>query len=345
MYMALANEIKIGYRIISNKTPCFIIAEAGSNHNGDMKLARRLIDMAKIAGCDAVKFQHHLPDEEMLRNVPKSNAFEKESLYDVLKRVSLTISQHRDLKKYCDKKKILYLCTPFSLKAAQEINKLVPAFKIGSGELTDIPTLREIAKEGKPIILSTGMSTLDEIKDTVDIIRLFNNQIILLHCVSEYPTKYEDINLGVIPRLQEICPIVGFSDHTKTLYTSFASISLGAKVIEKHIIIDRLQGFPDASVSLEPKELCELVEGIRNIEKAMGSERKVYYAEEDIQRWARRSIVSIRDIKKGEKFTIKNIWGKRPGTGIPTKEISKVLGKTAKLNIKKDKLIRRGWIK
>jgi len=318
----------------------FIIAEACDNHIGNLDIAKAMVDSAKKCGADAIKFQHHIPDEEMLKELPSSDNL-KESLYDLVSRICLSLENHKELKKYCDEKGIMYLCTPFSLKAAREINDLVPMIKIGSGEFTDIPSLIEIAKFGKPMIMSTGMSTIDEIDMVYNTLHPINKNIILMNCTSEYPPSYEDINLPFITELKERYNCrVGHSDHTPDIYTSIAAVTYGAEFIEKHFILDKSIPGPDLSVSLNPKEFGELVDGIRKTEKAMKKVGKIVYDNEiQIRKWARRSIVSIKDIKSGELLSTENIWSKRPGTGIPSYEIPIMLGKKAKRDIKKDTIL------
>ena len=334
--------IRIGDRNIGPEHPVFIVAEACDNHLGDLALAKEMVRLAKLAGADAIKFQHHLPDEEMLPDVPMSDNF-SEPLYEFLKKHALRISDHAILKEYCGKCGIMYLCTPFGYQAALELHELqVEAFKIGSGEMTDIPSLRKIAKLGKPMLVSTGMSTLDEIDETVQALTSEHANLALLNCVSEYPPVYEDINLGVIKTLQERYPgvVIGHSDHTPDLYTSFAAVALGASIIEKHVIIDKLQPGPDQAVSINMTELHRLVDGLRKIEKAMGSEKRVHGREHKIREWAFRSVVSVVDIEVGDTVSEEMVWTKRPGTGIPSKRLPEVIGKTAKVAIPANTLIR-----
>ena len=333
-------KIKINKRYIGLDEPCFIIAEACDNHMGNFEYAKKMVDIAYLSGVDAVKFQHHLPDEEMLRdNIPMSNNF-KEPLYDILKKYSLTLEQHRELKSYCDKLDIIYMCTPFSAKASDEIEDLVDIFKIGSGELTDHPTLIHIAKKGKSMIISTGMSNIDEIEETLEILRPYNNKLMIMNCTSEYPPNYKDININLIPKLKErLGIIVGHSDHTPDNYTCFAAVACGAKIIEKHFIINKLMPGPDQNVSIDPYELNDLVNGIRKIEDSLGNDKNIHELEKPIKLWARRSIVTIKDIKKGEKFSLDNLWCKRPGTGIPSKNLFNIIDKKAKIDIKKDNLV------
>lgn len=325
-------EITIGKRKIGYNYPVYIIAEGCDNHLGNLDVAKEMARQAKLAGADAIKFQHHIPDEEMLPDVPMSDNFNM-PLYEFLKKYALTLEQHVELKKYCESIGIQYLCTPFSWKAAQELNEIgVEAFKIGSGEMTDIPTLKRIASFGKPMIVSTGMSTFEEIDRTYKLLRYMNVPLVLMHCVSEYPPVYQDINLKVISQMIERYPeaIIGHSDHTPDLFTSFAAVALGAKVIEKHVILDKRQPGPDQSVSIDFYELATLVEGIRKIESAMGNEKIIHEKEKQIRKWAFRSIVSLKDIKAGEVITEDMIWSKRPGTGIPSYFMDKIIGAKAK---------------
>lgn len=337
----MSRVISIGRRAIGQGSPCFVIAEACDNHFGNLETAREMVRQAKACGADAVKFQHHLPDEEMLKeDIPTSANFDI-PLYEFLSRYALTLQHHRELIEYCGDLDITYLCTPFSRKAAEELNDLgVSAFKIGSGELTDIPTLKVIAAFGKPMILSTGMSTLQEIDETVHAVRQINEQFALMNCTSEYPARYRDVNLGVIRHLGDrYNVVVGHSDHTPDIHTCFAAVALGAKLIEKHFILDRRLPGPDQSVSIEPYELNQLVQGIRRIEEALGDEKTIHDLEAPIRAWARRSVVSLVDIPEGASIRPEMVWTKRPGTGIPAKYLEDVVGRRARRFIPADHLI------
>jgi len=338
----MPRTIEIDGRVIGAGAPCFIIAEGCDNHLGNLETAREMIRQAKACGADAIKFQHHLPDEEMLPDVPMSSNFNI-PLYEFLKRYSLTLNQHAELKEYSGKLGILYLCTPFSRKAAEELNELgLSAFKIGSGELTDLPTLRRIAAFGKPMILSTGMAEWEEIEEVVNTLRPLAPQLALMNCVSEYPAKHSDVNLGVIADLQQRFDlVVGHSDHTPDIYTAIAAVALGASLIEKHFILDRRQPGPDQSVSIEPYELYEMVKGIRRVEQALGCQKHVHDLEKPIRTWARRSVVSLCMIPKGTKISPEMVWTKRPGTGIPARLMDQVIARTAKTDIPVNHLI--GW--
>jgi N-acetylneuraminate synthase len=337
----MARTIKIGRRAIGSSERCFVIAEACDNHLGNIEVAKEMVRQAKACGVDAIKFQHHLPDEEMLRDgVPTSTNFDI-PLYDFLQRYALKLEQHYQLFSYCKELGIIYLCTPFSRKAAEEMHKMgVEAYKIGSGELTDLPTLKVIAAFGKPMILSTGMAEWSEIDETVATIRPINDQIVLMNCVSEYPAIHADVNLNVIQEMaRRYDVIVGHSDHTPDIYTSIAAVALGAKLIEKHFILDRRQPGPDRSVSIEPYEFSELVKGVHRVEEALGSNKRVHELEQPIRSWAHRSVVSLRPIAKGSQISADMVWTKRPGTGIAAKHLEDIISRTALCDIPADHLI------
>ncbi len=333
--------MKIGSKKIGKAKSSFIIAEGCDNHMGSLDTAMEMARLSKIAGADAIKFQHHLPDEEMLKDIPLSDNFE-EPLYEFLEKNALSLSDHKKIKIFCDEIGIIYLCTPFSYKAAVELMTLdVPCFKIGSGEMTDIPSLQKIADLGKPMILSTGMSTVSEIKDTYNVLKKKKIDFALLNCTSEYPPVYEDINLKFILEMKTLFPdaIIGHSDHTPDIYTTFGAVSLGAKIIEKHVIIDKKTPGPDQSVSIDFNDLYLLVDGIRKIEAALGSNKKIHSKEEQIREWAFRSVVTVKPISKGSIIQEGDLWTKRPGTGIPSKELPKIIGKTATKNLEENKLL------
>ena len=338
----MKKSIRIGKLEISAKSLPLIIAECCDNHFGKIENAIKMVDLSKKAGVDIVKFQHHLPDEEMLKSVPKSSNFSI-PLYDFLKKYALSLEQHCQIQSYCKKKNIQYLCTPFSLKAALELNQIgVRAFKIGSGEMTDIPSLKEIAKLNLPMIISTGMSTIEEINETYLNVLKINKKLILMNCTSEYPPLYNDINLNFIPKMIDKFSKawIGHSDHTSGLITSFGAISLGAKIIEKHVTLDKKHNGPDKDVSIDFNQLEQLVKDSKLLFQSLGDKKQVHKKEVQIRRWAFRSIVSICEIKKDQVITKKMIWSKRPGTGIPAKKMSQVLGKKVKRNISVNQLIK-----
>ena len=331
--------------LIRKKT--LLIAEACDNHFGKLDNAKKMVIAAKKAGADVIKFQHHLPDEEMLSVVPRSKNF-KVSLYDFLKKYSLKLIDHEYLKNFCKKKGIEYLCTPFSLKAAQELNEIgVKWFKIGSGEFTDIPFVKKVLDFNKPVIFSTGMSTQQEIKMVHNLIKSHKNKkIAFMNCTSEYPPRYEDLNLGFIRILKKKYPkiIIGHSDHTNDISTSIGAVTLGAKIIEKHVNLKNKNYGPDRDVSISFEKFRELVFHVRNIEKSLGEKKSIYSKEIQIRRWATRSIVSLKDLKKGDHINKNDIWSKRPGTGIPSRYFDKVIGAKVLKNIKKNTLIKKSQI-
>lgn len=334
--------IEINNRTIGRGEPVYVIAEGCDNHMGDLAVAKEMALRAKLAGADCIKFQHHLPDEEMLPEVPMSSNFDM-PLYEFLKLHALKLEQHIQLKEYCDRIGITYLCTPFSYKAAWELNDagIAYAFKIGSGEMTDIPSLLKIAEFGKPMIISSGMCTLEELDRTYQALR-GRVPLAFTNCLSEYPPVYEDVNLGVLKKMQERYPdvVIGHSDHTPDLYTCYAAVALGASVIEKHVILDKMTPGPDQTVSIDFHDLHVLADGVHKVEKALGDEKKVRPREEAIREWAFRSIVSTREIKRGEVITEDMIWSKRPGTGIPSYKMPEIIGRKAKNDISRNVLLR-----
>ena len=336
-------EIKINGRLISSNEMPYVIAEACDNHMGDLNVAKEMALQAKLAGAECIKYQHHLPDEEMLPDVPMSSNFDI-PLYEFLKLHALKLVDHIELKKYCDQIGITYLCTPFSYKAACELEEagLVYAFKIGSGEMTDIPSLKRIAEFGKPMIISSGMCTLEELDRTYLALKDSGAPLAFTNCLSEYPPVYEDINLGVLKLMQERYKdvVIGHSDHTPDLYTSYAAVAMGASIIEKHVILNKMTPGPDQTVSIDFSELHSLVDGCRKIFKSLGSEKKVRDKEEAIRQWAFRSIVSTCEIKEGTVITQDMIWSKRPGTGIPSWKMDEILGRKALKDIPPNVLLK-----
>lgn len=333
-------SIRIGDRDIGPGRPCFVIAEAGINHNGDEKLAADLVAAAAEAGADAIKFQTHFPEHEMLRGGATA-AYVGESLFDLLTRTALSREAHGRLQQLAREKGITFLSTPFSREAADFLETIdVPAFKTGSGELTHLPMQRHIARKGKPMIISTGMSTPEEIDRTVNAVREEGASFALMHCTSTYPTPYAHVQLGCIPALQEKYDVpVGFSDHTLGSYMAFAAVSLGANLFEKHFTTSRDLPGPDQQGSMEPGELKRVVEGIRAIEQASGATKKIQPGEQDVRNMAHHSVVTLRDIPAGEAITADAVWAKRPGTGIPARQLNEVVGKVAKRAIAKDSLV------
>jgi sialic acid synthase SpsE len=335
--------LKLNKREIKNFSKPYIIAEACINHEGDINNAFKMISEAKKSGADCVKFQIHNLDNEMLKEAPQSDNF-KDSLWNTLEKTNFNISQQKILMEECKKQNIDYLCTPFSRDGSDELESIgVGFFKIGSGELTNLPLIEHVAKKNKPMIVSTGMSNLDEIEATVDLLKSMNASFALTHCTSVYPCPYKLSNLRAIPKMANLFNVpVGLSDHTSTIYTSFGAVAHGACIIEKHFTLDKNAEGPDHASSIEPTELKELVYGVNAIFDANGEEKKIFDEEKQIIAWARESVVSEKDIKKGETLDEKNIWVKRPGPKkniIPAKDYKLILGKKALKDIKKNSQI------
>jgi N-acetylneuraminate synthase len=333
------------FKISENRT--FIIAEVGVNHKGDIKLAKKLINVAKDAGADAVKFQTFKAKDVVTQNAEKAK-YQKEttgegSQYDMIKKLELTEEDFRELADYAKEKDILFLSSPFDKESVDLLYELdVSVFKVGSGEITNFPLLKHMAKKEKPIILSTGMATLGEVEEALNVIRNEGvEEVILLHCVSDYPARMKDVNLRAMETLKQAFKIpVGFSDHTLGITASIAAVALGACVIEKHFTLDRNLLGPDHKASLNPEELKEMVRAIRNVEKALGEGiKRPTKEEEEVKKVARRSIVAKIDIPEGAIITEDELDVKRPGTGIEPKYLNSVIGKRAKENIKKDDII------
>jgi len=338
-------DIIIGGKKIGIKNPVFVIAEAGINHNGSITIAKKLIRAAKKAGADCIKFQTHIPEKEMLKTNVQVRKNSKKTLWDIMKECELTGKQELELKKYCKEQKIIFLSTPFSIDAVNRLNKIkVPAFKIGSGELTNLPFLIDIAKKKKPVILSTGMSNLKEITEAVNLFKKYKTPLILLQTTSTYPTDYSDINLGVLEKfMKNFGVIVGISDHSIGIYTALGAVAKGACVVEKHFTLDKNMSGPDQKLSLEPNEFEELVKGCHAVKLALGNSKEILNEEKPIIKFARESVVTIKDIKKNEQFTLTNISTKRPYTGeIHANQFYKILGKKAKRSILSDKQI--AWV-
>lgn len=328
-----------------NKT--FIIAEAGVNHNGSFELACKLVDSAKAAGVDCIKFQTFKSGNLVSRNAQKAD-YQKSttgegSQVDMLKKLELSFDEFIALKQYCDKKNICFLSTPFDFESIDFLNSIeMPFWKIPSGEVTNYPYLVKLAKTEKPVVMSTGMCELDEVDEAIKVLRQNGTKDIkLLHCNTEYPTPFEDVNLRAMQTLRDAFHLeVGYSDHTKGIEVPIAAVALGATIIEKHFTLDRNMEGPDHKASLEPDELAKMVSSIRNIELAMGSSIKAPSSSEkkNIQ-VARKSIVAARNINKGETLTEENITVKRPGMGISPMRWKEVLGTKAKRTFEEDELI------
>lgn len=313
----------------------YIIAEACDNHMGSMEMARALARAAKDAGADAVKFQHHIAEEEMLRSAEMSDNFDQH-LFDFLEENALSLSQHQDLKRFCDQINITYLCTPFSYKAATQIAELVPFFKIGSGEFQDHWYVDKLKGLEKPVIFSTGMCEEEELYENINFIEKTGLDFALLNCVSEYPPKLEDMNLGFIRTLVDRYPsiVIGHSDHMPSTQSSVIAASFGAKIIEKHLTLSHFIAGPDKDVSMDPIQFSKLCSELRSVNIMCTDVKELHDSEKQIRNWAYRSVVASRDIYNGEILDESCIKTKRPGTGIASKDYRKVLGKKLKFDVK-----------
>lgn len=326
----------------------FVIAEAGVNHNGDIEIAKKLVDMAAWAGADAVKFQTFKAEKLVCKAAPKADYQMKttdgnETQYDMLKKLELSMQMHKELIQHCKERKILFLSTPFDIDSIKFLFDVgLPLFKVPSGEITNLPYLREVAKTKRKIILSTGMSSLNEVKAAVEVLRKNGAQdITLLHCNTQYPTPVSDVNLLAMETMRAALKLpVGYSDHTQGIEVALAAAALGACVIEKHFTLDKKMSGPDHKASLEPEELKNMVVGIRKIEQAMGDGvKQASYSERDNVNIVRKSIVALSDIHRGERFTDENLTTKRPGNGISPMRWDEIIGMEANKDYKQDEMI------
>lgn len=331
-----------GRRVGPNEPP-LVIAEIGINHEGSIEKARRMVDDAKTSGCEVVKFQTHVIEDEMIPNkVIPANA--KESIWDIMKRCALTAAEEAELKQYVESKGMIFLSTPFSRAAAVQLEKLgVPGYKIGSGECNNYPLIEHIARYGKPIILSTGMNNLASVGKSVDILRKADVPFALLHCTSIYPTPYDKVRLNALAEMHKAFPdaILGLSDHSLSNYPCLGAVALGACILERHFTSDKSWPGPDIAVSMDPADLKALVEGSRAIHQALGGTKDILAEEKPTIDFAYACVVVIEDIAEGEAFTEKNIWVKRPGTGeIKAEHFQSLLGKKSRAALKKNDQVR-----
>ncbi|MBR2526666.1 N-acetylneuraminate synthase [bacterium] len=323
----------------------FIIAEAGVNHNGSFELAKQLVDKASEAGCDCIKFQTFKAENLVNKSAKKAdyqikNTNNDDSQYKMLKNLELSYDKFSQLKEYCELKNIMFLSTPFDLESADFLNNLgMTIFKIPSGEITNLPYLRKINSFGKKVILSTGMANLDEINDALNVLK--NCDVSLLHCTTEYPCPYDNVNMNAMLTIKNKFNLpVGYSDHTQGIEIPVMAVAMGAKIIEKHFTLNKTMEGPDHKASLEPNELKQMVKSIRNIELAFGNGiKKPQENEKKNIEIVRKSIVAKCDIKKGEKFTEENLTVKRPANGISPMRWDEIIGKTALKNYSSDEII------
>lgn len=339
----MRKEIKIGKYTVSDENPVYIIAEMSANHNMDLERAKRIIDAAAEAGANAVKIQTYTPDTITIdcnTDIFKAQGklWEGMTLYELYQKAYTPWEWQNELKLYTEKAGLDFFSSPFDLTAVDFLEELeVPAYKVASFEINDIPLIRKIAQTGKPVIISTGIAYMEDIERAIRVCKQEgNDKVILLKCVSSYPAPFEQMNLRVIPNMEQTfgC-LVGLSDHSLGDETAIASVALGAKVIEKHLTLRRSDGGADSAFSMETEEFAEMVRKIRNVEKALG---RVTYelTEKQIEnRSGSRSLFVVKDIRQGEKFSEKNVKSIRPGFGMHTRYYEDILGKEAKCDIKK----------
>ncbi len=334
-------------KTMTNKMRTFIIAEAGVNHNGNLTTAHHLIDAAVKSGADAVKFQTFKAENLVISSAPKAE-YQSRNLGDVhssqfkmLKELELGFEEFCILKEYCDKKGILFLSTPFDYESADFLESLVDRYKISSGDCTNYPFLKYISRKGKPVILSTGMTTVEEVSTAVSIFKNSGNSLSLLHCTTNYPCPFSDVNLRAMLTLKEKFNVpVGYSDHTKGIEVSIASVALGAEIVEKHFTLDCSMPGPDHRASLEPDELTNLIMAVRNVEISLGDGLKQPRESElEIRTYARRSLVFRRAMKAGDVISEDDLVLKRPGFGLSADRINDVVGKRLVRNVSVDDLV------
>lgn len=345
--MLTENVFEIARKKIGKGHPCFIIAEAGVNHNGRLELALELVDLAAAAGADAIKFQTFQAEKVISSSAPKAkyqvdSVNPSETQLEMVKKLELDESAHIIIAEHCRKKNVMFLSTPFDYESVELLGRLaVPAFKVGSGELTNLPFLEYLATQKKPIILSTGMASLAEVEAGIHCISKFEIPFALLHCVSNYPARPEDVNLRAMQTLAEAFKVpVGFSDHTLGIEISLAAVAMGASIIEKHFTLDKTLVGPDHKASLSPQELKDLVKGIRSIESAFGDGiKRPAQSELEIASVARRSIVASCDIPANVEISHSMLTYRRPGTGLPPSFFKYLVGRKTKHDIKAEQLI------
>ena len=335
-------SINISGRNIGPDHPPVIIAEIGINHEGDLVKALQMIEDAKSAGCEICKFQCHVIEDEMIpeaKNVIPGNT--DVSIWEVMERCALSEATERKLKDHVEKLGMIFMSTPFSRAAADRLESMnVCAYKIGSGECNNYPLVEHIANFGKPVFLSTGMNDIESITPAVNILRAAKVPFCLMHCTSIYPTPYDKVNLGALDVLSSHFPdaVLGLSDHSKGIWTCIGACARGAVVLEKHYVSDKSWSGPDVEVSIDPLELGELIQGSCAVwEASKGKEKRIFPEEQVTIDFAYSCVVTIAQVKKGEAFSKKNLWCKRPGTGqIKAKDFARIIGKCANRDIPAD---------
>jgi len=342
-----APEIVIGGRPIGLQHAPLVIAEIGINHEGVLEKAVRMVDDAADAGCECVKFQSHVIDDEMIPNeVVPGNA--RESIWDIMSRCALSEDDERRLKRHVESRGMIFLSTPFSRAAAVRLEAMgVSGYKIGSGECNNYPLIEHIASYGKPVILSTGMNDLASIRPAVDILRRRGVPFALLHCTSIYPTPYQKVRLGALADLRQAFPdaVIGLSDHSLTNYACLGAAALGASILERHFTSDKRWPGPDIEVSMDPADLRELIAGSRAIHQCLGGGKTILAEEQPTIDFAYACVVALRDINPGEALSLENVWVKRPGTGeIKAAHLDQLLGRRAAATISKNSQLRWAWV-
>ena len=336
-------QFNIGDRIVGENYSPLVIAEIGINHEGNVDKAVRMVDDAVEAGCECVKFQSHVLEDEMIPNnvVPGNTT---ETIWQIMKRCALTEKEEIHIKEYVESKGAIFISTPFSRAAAIRLEAMgVVAYKIGSGECNNYPLISHIAGYGKPVLLSTGMNDISSIKPSVEILRRQKVPFSLFHCTSMYPTPYEKVRLGALLDLREAFPdaLLGLSDHSIGNYTCFGAIPLGARILEKHFTSDLSWDGPDIPISITPSDLQELISGSTAIHMALGGKKEILPEEQSTIDFAYACVVALRDIANGEIFSEENIWVKRPGTGeIKAVHYYDLLGRKATTDIPKNTQLR-----
>ena len=337
----MENTIRIGNRVIGEKCMPLVVAEMGINHEGSLKSAFEMVDAAYEAGAEVIKHQTHVIDDEMSHEAKKVIPGNTDvSIYDVMKRCALCEEDEIKLKEYVESKGMIFLSTPFSRAAAERLERMnVKAYKIGSGECNNYPLIEHIAKFGKPMIVSTGMNDIDSVKKTVEILEKYNVQYALLHCTNIYPTPAKLVRLGGIAELKKNFPnaVIGLSDHTINNNACLAAVALGASIVERHFTDTKKRTGPDIICSMDKQELKELIQGANEIFEMRNGDKNSIEEEQVTKDFAFATVVTIKPIKKGDTFTMDNIWVKRPGTGeIKAEFFNDILGKKAKNDIEVD---------
>ena len=333
--------MKIGNRSIGPNEPPLVIAEIGINHGGDLDVAKNMVDLIASSGCECVKHQTHIIEDEMTeeaKSIFPPNA--DKSIWDVMKECSLTLDEEKELKKHAENLGLIWISTPFSRKAVDFLDHIdVPAFKIGSGEADNLPLINHIAKKGKPIIMSTGMQSIQSLKNSVEILENSHVEYALLECTNLYPSPPEIVSLKGIEELKDAFPkaLVGFSDHSIGPEMALASVALGACIVERHFTDTRYRNGPDISCSMDPAELRLMIDRSVEIYKALKNPKQRTTPEEDVYKFARASVVADKDMPAGHIITEKDIWARRPGSGeIPGYKYHDVIGKKLRLAVKKN---------